>query len=246
VLARLSQTISEVTNSLDSYDLFKPTRAIREFIDDLSTWYLRRSRDRIKDGDKEAKRTLYYVLKTTAQLMAPFAPFFAENVWQKLKVVSDEESVHLSVWPKTEVQPLGSIFEDMQKVRELCTIGNAIRKKENIPVRQPLSAFTINGKNLEDYYDLIKEELNIKSIVVGNEISLDLSITPELKLEGEYRELVRLVQDMRKEKGLTPQNEINLTLPEKYSEIIATFGDDLKKTVGAKDVSVQGEEVIIS
>lgn len=245
ILARLNQTISEVTNSLDSYDLFKPTRAIREFIDDLSTWYLRRSRDRIKDGDKEAKQTLYYVLKTTAQIMAPFAPFFAENVWQKLKNSSDEESVHLSTWPKTEAQPLGSIFDDMQKVRELCTTGNAIRKKENIPVRQPLSAFTINGKNLEDYYGLIKEELNVKSIIVGNEISLDLSITPELKLEGEYRELVRLVQDMRKEKGLTPQEEISLTLTEKYSEIVATFGEDLKKTVGAKEVVLKGEETII-
>jgi isoleucyl-tRNA synthetase len=178
--------------------------------------------------------------------MAPFAPFFAENVWQKLKVVSDEESVHLSSWPISEAKDTLLLLENMKAVREICTAGNALRKKENIPVRQPLSAITIQWNNLEEYYDLIKDELNIKTIIVGNEIFLDLSITPELKLEGEYRELVRLVQDMRKEKGLTPQDEISLTLPEKYSEIIVTFGDDLKKTVGAKEVLVQGEEVIIS
>ncbi len=249
IMARLNQTISEVTTSLDAYDLFKPTRAIREFIDDLSTWYLRRSRDRIKDGDKEAKQTIYHVLKTTAQIMAPFAPFFAEYVWQKLKMPSQEESVHLSVWPglvEGGELKVESIFEDMEKVREICTTGNAIRKKENVPVRQPLGMLTIDGKNLENYYDLIKDELNVKSITVGNEISLDLSITPELKLEGEYRELVRLIQDMRKEKGLTPQEEISLTLPEKYAEIFSKFGEDLKKTVGAKEVIMKGEEFIIS
>jgi hypothetical protein len=97
---------------------------------------------------------------------------------------------------------------------------------------------------------LIKEELNVKDVVedatLENEVELDINITPELKLEGEYRELVRLIQDMRKEKGLTPQDEISLTLPEKYAEIFAKFGEDLKKVVGAREVSVQGEEVIIS
>jgi isoleucyl-tRNA synthetase len=248
ILARLNQTLVEVTNSLDAYDLFRPTRALRDLIDDLSTWYLRRSRDRIKDGEKQAKQTLYYVLKTTAQAMAPFAPFFAEYVWQKLKLDSDTESVHLSIWPN--YQDLSDkdslLIADMNLTRDICTTGNSIRKKENVPVRQPLGVFTINAKNLEDYYGLIMEELNVKSIVIGNEIVLDLTITSELKLEGEYRELVRLIQDMRKEKGLTPQDEISLTLPEKYNEIFAKFGEELKKVVGAREVSVRGEEVIIS
>ncbi|MCC7436600.1 class I tRNA ligase family protein, partial [Candidatus Nomurabacteria bacterium] len=242
ILARLNQLIEEVTNSLDSYDLFKPTRSIREFIDDLSTWYLRRSRDRIKDGDIEAKQTLYRVLKNTAQLIAPFAPFFAEHVWQKLRSESDEESVHLSVWPKTSAYDV-NILSDMQIVRDLCTQGNAIRKKENIPVRQPLNKFNINTKNLEEYYELIKDELNVKNVVVSDEVSFDTNITPELKLEGEYRELVRLVQDMRKEKGLTPQEEISLSLPENYEEIVGKFDEDLKKIVGAKEISIKGEEI---
>lgn len=245
ILARLAQVTQEVTVSLDAYDIFKPTRALRDFIDDVSTWYLRRSRDRLKDGDKESKQTLYTVLKITSQLMAPFAPFFAEHVWQTLKNDGDVESVHLSVWPISEKKDTSLLLANMKAVREVCTAGNALRKKENIPVRQPLNAITIQWNNLEEYYDLIKDELNIKNIVVGNEISLDTTITPELKLEGEYRELIRTIQDLRKEKGLMPQDIITLTLPLAHQAIVDTFGEELKKTVGANEVIVEGEEIII-
>ena len=258
IMARLNQLIATMTDRLDAYDLFQPTRAIREFCDDLSTWYLRRSRDRLKDGDSDAKRTLYLVLKTTAQLLAPFAPFTAEDLWQNLKTGgasmdgaphdragSDTESVHLSVWPET-----GNVDEkvvtDMQAVRDLCAEGNALRKKLNIPVRQPLATLTAKEWNLSDAYSaLVMEELNVKKVVAGSETALDTNITSELKLEGEYRELVRVVQDLRKEKGLMPQDVIALTLPTKYQEIVDTFGEELKKTVGAKDVVVNGEEVVI-
>ena len=245
IIARLNQTIEEVTKGLDSYDLFAPTRTIRDFIDDLSTWYLRRSRDRIKDEDSDAKRTLYIVLKTTAKLLAPFAPFFAEDLWQKLKEERDEESVHLSEWPKAQ-SVNEKVVADIQLVRDICTEGNALRKKLNIPVRQPLATLTAKDWNLSDeYVQLVMEELNVKAVVVGSETVLDTTITPELKLEGDYRELVRQIQDLRKEKGLTPVDMITLTLPESVKEIFEKFGEELKKTVGAKNVSISGEEVII-
>ncbi len=243
IMARLAQATIEVTQGLDAYDLFTPTRILRDFIDDLSTWYLRRSRDRLKDGDIDAKSTLYAVLKTTAQLLAPFAPFMAEDLWQKLKLENDEESVHLSVWPQA-----GSVDEkitvDMQKVRDLCTEGNALRKKEAVPVRQPLQSFTINTEGLESYYELLKDELNVKEIKVG-EIGFDMTITPDLKLEGDYRELIRMIQDLRKEKGLMPQDMITLTLPTQYQEIYEKFGEELKKTVGAQEVVLGGGEISI-
>ncbi len=248
IVARLHQLVETTTKRLDAYDLFTPTRAIRDFCDDLSTWYLRRSRDRLKDGDANAKRTLYMVLKTTAQLLAPFAPFTAEDMWQKLKTENDEESVHLSVWSKVKEidASQADVIEHMQQVRDICTEGNALRKKLNIPVRQPLAALTAKEWNLGDEYNtLVMEELNVKAVVSGSETLLDTNITPELKLEGDYRELVRVIQDMRKEKGLMPQDVITLTLPTKYQEITDTFGEDLKKTVGAKDVVVSGEEIII-
>lgn len=251
ITARLNQTVDEVTKSLDEYELFKPTRVLQEFIGDLSTWYLRRSRDRIKDGDTDAKYTLYTVLKTTVQLMAPFAPFFSETVWQKLKSDKDEESVHLSTWPESKNID-SKIINYMKGIRDVCTLGNSLRKSLNIPVRQPLALLKINTKDIfpipEKYKDIIREELNIKDVSMDETVDLgelDTNITPELKLEGEYRELVRLIQDMRKEKGLTPQEEIILTLPEKYTEIFATFGDELKRTVGAKEVIVKGEEITI-
>ncbi|MBP9701144.1 MAG: class I tRNA ligase family protein, partial [Candidatus Pacebacteria bacterium] len=184
IVARLNQLIATITGGLDGYDLFGPTRAIREFCDDLSTWYLRRSRDRLKDGDVGSKQTLYKVLKATAQLLAPFAPFTAEDLWQKLKNDSDEESVHLSVWPEAGGvdEPL---INQMQIVRDICAQGNALRKKEGIPVRQPLAQLFVTDWNLEERYKtIVMEELNVRDVVKGEETKLDTVITPELKLEG--------------------------------------------------------------
>lgn len=246
ILSRLNQTIEDVTGAMGKYDMAEATRPFDLFVDDLSTWYLRRSRDRLKDNDADAKRTLYVVLKTTAQLLAPFAPFFAEDLWLKLKTDSEPESVHLSEWPKS-----GNVDEkilaDMQVVRDLCAEGNALRKKLNIPVRQPLATLTGKDWNLSDEYGvLVMEELNVKAVVSGMETSLDTEITTDLKLEGDYRELVRIIQDLRKEKGLQPADVISLTLPTHYQEIVEKFGEEMKKIVGAKEVSVSGEEILIN
>jgi isoleucyl-tRNA synthetase len=243
IVSRLNLLVEFSTEKLNAYDLFRPTRQIQAFMENLSTLYLRRSRDRIKDGNNEARATLYHVLKTVAKVLAPFAPFCAEDLWQKLRNETDEESVHLTSWPTAGVIDQ-TLMEDMEKVREMFTEGNAIRKKEAIPVRQPLQSFSINIEGLEKYYDLIKDELNVKEIKIG-EIGFDMTITPALKLEGDYRELVRVIQDMRKEKGLMPQDIVTLTLPTRYQEIIDTFGEELKKIVGAEEVVVSGEEISI-
>jgi len=100
IISRLYQMLGEITKGMDEYDIAEATRPIDLFVDDLSTWYLRRSRDRIKEGDKEAKATLYFVLKNLSKIMAPFAPLSAEDIWLKLKNESDKESVHLESWPK--------------------------------------------------------------------------------------------------------------------------------------------------
>ncbi len=247
IIARLNKVVTEVTKSLDSYDLFKPTRALQDFIGDLSTWYLRRSRDRIKDGNKDAKQTLYHVLKTTSQLMAPFAPFFSENVWQKLKNDKDEESVHLSTWPKAgEIKK--DIVEEMEKVRALVTKGLELRQKAGIKIRQPLESFSIEEKDLKDYQDIIKEELNVKKILHG-ELALDTELTPKLKTEGIARELIRAIQDMRKQKGLKPEDVIELTIGtnDEGKKAVKEFEKDIKKTVGAKSLEIHEDsgEVII-
>ena len=232
ILVRLDQLVGDITTNLDNYKLLEPVRDMREFINDLSTWYLRRSRDRLKDGDVEAKQTLYYVLKTLAKILAPFAPFTAEDIWQKLKLPDDEISVHLVNWPKVEVLVSSDeVLETMQKVRAICTEGNALRKKLNIAVKQPLASFTVNESISKDYLDIIKDELNVKEIIIGTEFAYDTNITPELKREGDYRELVRALQDLRKEIGLTPSDVINLKISENAKQLLAGFETDLKKTV---------------
>jgi isoleucyl-tRNA synthetase len=266
IMARLNMTIGVCTDSLDHYKLMEPVRAIKDLIGDLSTWYLRRSRDRLKDGDgrvsmdgtrhdsAESKHTLYVVLKTLAQLLAPFAPFAAEDIWLQLKNNNQEVSVHLSSWPAFTLTPLDEILllETMITVRSICTIGNALRKKLAIPVRQPLQSITVKSEVLgTEYLTLIQDELNVKQVLfdvtLEEEAVLDTTITPALKAEGDYRELIRAVQDLRKAKGLTPSDVITITLPSAMETTLTPFMADFKKTVLAKEVSftADNEEIII-
>lgn len=246
IMARLNQLVAESTVALDSYDLFKPTRALRDFIDDLSTWYLRRSRDRIKDGDSDAKQTLYAVLKTTAQLMAPFAPFFAEYVWQKLRADNDEQSVHLSTWPNTEEVDQDVIVK-MQIIRNIITFALEARQKLAIKIRQPLALLKFqaeSGEELQDFLFLITEEVNVKQVVfdksIKEKVELDPIITLELKKEGIARELMRAIQDMRKQRGLMPEDVIELSIGtnEEGKEVVKKFEADIVKTVGASSIEI--------
>jgi isoleucyl-tRNA synthetase len=242
IVSRLSELNELTIKNLDSYKLLEPTRAIRDFMDDLSTWYVRRSRDRIKDGDKEAKETLYFVLKNLAKIMAPLAPFSAEDIWQKLKNDTDVESVHLSEWPEFKKHD-GKLVEKMEIVRSVITKGLELRQKAGLKIRQPLQSFSFESGDYKEYYEIIKDELNVKEIISG-ELMLDTNITPELQKEGQYRELVRAIQDMRKKQGLMPSDVISLSVKTngEGENIINTFKDELLKTVGAKEVRIEETE----
>lgn len=242
IIARLNQFIGVVTESMDNYKTFEPVRALRIFMDDLSTWYVRRSRDRIKNESTEAKQTLYKVLKTLAQVIAPFAPFAAEDIWQKLKTSDNVESVHLSSWPLAGVID-EYVLTSMEQVRVLCTLGNALRKKVGVPVRQPLLALRVKALALdEEYVALVMDELNVKAVVqddtLETEVELDLTMTDELKEEGVVRELIRLIQDSRKATGLAPDDRIVLTIGTTTAgqNIITNYVAELSKTVGADSV----------
>jgi isoleucyl-tRNA synthetase len=246
ILSRLNELIKLNTENLNNYKLLEPARAIRDFIGDLSTWYLRRSRDRIKEGDVNAKQTMYFVLTNLAKLMAPFAPFTAEDIWLKLRNETGAESVHLAEWPKKPFKLFtfgkDTIIDDMQIVRDICTAGNAERQKINIPVRQPLGKI-ISKINVENkYIEIIKEELNIKEFVFDSSLDvplrLDTNITGELKQEGDFRELLRALQDMRKKMGLTPDQVVNISLDtdQNGQELVKKFEKELKKTVLVNNV----------
>ncbi len=234
IIARLNQLVAEVTHGMEAYDMNEASRPIENFIEDLSVWYLRRSRERIKNGEKEAKQTLYFVLKTVAKIIAPFAPFMAEDIWLRLKNENNEESVHLTEWPKAESFNQ-EILNSMQIIRELANAGHMLRQKLNMPVKQPLATFFTPSTIPNLHKEILKEELNVKNIEKGNRdfSYFDHDITPELKQEGNYRELVRGLQDMRKDMELTPSDVVALTFEtsEEGEKLIKKFESDMKKTV---------------
>lgn len=246
---------NDVTKNLEGYKLLEPVRSIRDFIGDLSTWYVRRSRERLKDGDIEAKQTLYFVLKNLAKLMAPFSPFTAEDIWQKLKTENDEDSVHLSDWGFDFISSNNesdNVIGKMEETRTIVTMGLQARQKAGIPVRQPLNSISIIKFLSVDaeYQEIIKDEINIKNIsfIEGEEedIVLDTNITDELREEGYYREFVRALQDFRKKNGLNPNDLIDLEIKAgvKEQEFLNKFKNSLIKQVGIKNLlfkEIEGE-----
>lgn len=252
ILARLQQLISSVTEAMEKYNLPKAMRPITDFIDDLSTWYLRRSRDRVKEihDDKIAfLQTMKYVLLELSKVMAPFTPFVAEGLWQKVSgnnFSNRDQSVHLQAWPKMlDVKEV--VIAEMIVVRKIVEMGLAERDIKKIKVRQPLQKIVVSSKTLtienQDLVELIKDELNIKEVIFQagdvDQIELDIIITPALEKEGLKREIVRTVNQIRKEQGLTIYDTIMVywwTDEEKLQEVFTEYGADIKGDILAEEV----------
>lgn len=210
ILTRLRDVVVSTTAALDTFDTVRATRSVRDFIEDLSTWYVRRSRDRMRDGDPAALSTMRHVLREVAKLSAPVMPFIADEIWMGVRTNTDPESVHLAEWPKRtfSFQLSGSsLLKDMEETRKICSLGLEARQQAGIKVRQPLQKLTAEIRKLKaEYLDLIKDEVNVKEVVHG-EFALDTTVTPELKREGEERDAMRMVQDLRKQAGLAPKDK---------------------------------------
>jgi isoleucyl-tRNA synthetase len=209
ILSRLNNLIEKVGRALDEYDAASASLNIR------------RSRRRLQKPEnekekEEASQTLYCVLINLAKLTAPFLPFIGEELYQNLKLKKDPESVHLCDFPRPKESLIDEKLEKkMSEVREIVAQTLAERAKVNIRVRQPLPRLKIRDLRLKpdkDLIELIKEEVNVKEIIfdpkIKNEIELDVKITPELKEEGEVREVIRNLQEMRKQAGLKPKDKI--------------------------------------
>ncbi len=236
ILIRLSELCTETAKHLDNYQLLEPTRDLRDFVDDLSTWYVRRSRERLKEGDASAKQTLYSVLKDLSKLLAPFAPFMSEELYQKLKHESDAESVHLNVWPVVRIHKSvesDSVLDSMKEVRRLVSLALEARSKANLKIRQPLATLTVRSELSEDFLEIVADEINVKQILVdnslGTDLVLDTTLTPELIEEGEMREIVRSIQELRKEKNLKPSDILEYDVPERERKYFEKYGDEIKK-----------------
>jgi isoleucyl-tRNA synthetase len=224
MLSRLNQTIGKVTRHADAYQIMKAAKPIKDLIDDISNWYVRRSRRRFwKGGDdadkQEAYRTLHYVLVRTCQLLAPWAPFMSDYIYRQLRSDGMPPSVHLSDWPEAG-ESNQQLLEGMAVVRDLISEGLDQRAQADIKVRQPLARARIGNHMVgedwqEAFADIIREELHVKELAYDTEeehVRIDTEITPELKREGLARDIIRQVQQHRKEQELNVDDRIELVL----------------------------------
>ena len=232
IMSRVHQLRDEIVGGMEEYNLPKATAGILPFVDDLSNWFVRRSRRRFwkseDDGDKqEAYETLYYVLVYFAEIVAPFVPFLSEELYQQM--TGSGESVHLLDYPEAgEIDE--EVLSKMKETREAIQQGLALRMRKSdeeaqVKVRQPLLKFVYKGEKLPEFYEeIIKEEMNVKEVENGEEYSLDKTITKELEEEGRVRELIRLVQSGRKKAGLNVDDRIRLAttfeVPERMMETL--------------------------
>lgn len=245
ILSLLHKLNREVTNALEGYDTVAAVKLYEAFVEDLSTWYIRRSRKRVGN---EFFTTCYEVLTTLSKLLAPVVPFLAESMYRNL---TGKESVHLTDWPKAGDFDL-SIDESMKLVRQICELGHAQRKEKKIKVRQPLAGCRISDVGFQigkEYVELIKDELNVKEVEIKQgegktSVQFDTKLTPELIAEGQARELVREIQKLRKEKGCRIDERIKITLPNEYQKLPKNLVDFVKKETLADSI-VWAEKVTI-
>lgn len=266
IVSRLFETRNQITEGMEEYNIPKAVEGILPFVDDLSNWFVRRSRRRFwkaqDDGDKmEAYSTLYFVLVYLSQVLAPFTPFLAEELYQKM--TGSSESVHLLDWPEAgEIDQ--EVLDEMKRARDIITEGLALRMQkseteEQIKVRQPLAEFVYDGEKLPEYYEqIIMDEVNVKRVTNGKAMKLDKELTEELKAEGFARELIRFIQSGRKKAGLNVDDRIKLSVscfvPEELKGMISNevLATEFTTDVAAGDfkydeiVKIDGDNVTIS
>lgn len=243
IISRVHQLTQEVEKHMDAYDIPNAVKPILPFIDDASNWYVRRSRRRFwKSGDDEDKnnayRTLHYVLVQLSMVLAPFTPFLAEELYQKL---TGGESVHLLDWPK-----FGHIDEltidKMDTIRAMISLGLSGRAENGFRVRQPLRAIIKTRFELSASEKLmLEEELNVYAEYFFqkegvNGITMNYEVTPELKREGMMREVIRQVQNGRKNTGLQVDDRITLSLHTSDKELAQAI-DEHKDVITAETLA---------
>ena len=216
IVERLHQVHAEVTKAMDAYELDRATRPLGGFVDDFSTWYIRRSRDRFKSEDTqdalEALETTRYVLRKFAKILAPFAPFHADWLWQRVQREDDPESVHLVHWCSVG-EYSAEVLDAMEAARDIASRVHEQRTVAGMKVRQPLSRIAIQKDLDAAYLALIADEVNVKEVVVdtsaSEEVILDTTLTPELQEEGTLRDVIRAIQGARKEAEFVQGQEAN-------------------------------------
>ncbi len=214
ILSELNTLIEQIDDSMKRYDLMRTARLFPPFIDNLSNWYIRRSRKRFwkseNDGDKnQAYHTLYEIIVTLSKLMAPFTPFISEEIYKNL---TGEESVHLVNFPEADQSIIdGKLTEQMQQVRSNVESALSWRAKAGMKIRQPLEYYEYVGDKLSpEFEDILKDEINVEETRWAKVEKLNTNVTERLKLKGYARELIRNIQSLRKESGFKVEDRIEV------------------------------------
>lgn len=244
IISRIGSTLDEVTRELEAYNTVRSGRAIKEFVDDLSTWWLRRSRDRFKDGT-EAVCVLRFTIMNLVKMIAPFTPFIAEYAYQKVKTKDDELSVHLATYPVVNDFVIDKKLEEQMVIaRKIVELGHSIRTGNSVKVRQPLSKISFNNEfDQDDYKEIILNELNILEYSSsenmkdpkmaennGLKVAIDIYIDENLSRMGDIREIVRAIQSLRKKSGRRAGEKLVLAF--------STDKDEIKKLLEENRVEI--------
>lgn len=222
IISELNMLIEKVNRDLEKFKPDSAANAIEIFVSDLSTWYVRRIRGRIgptvKDSDNKGDtyQVLYTVLTVLSKLMAPFTPFITEEMYRNL---TGEPSVHLVDFPLPDNRVVDKeLSSDMEAVRKLAEVGHSMRKEKRIKLRQPLSSFSYGGDVEElsdDLENILSQELNVKKVIYNSnsDTKFDFKMTKDLEEEGQARDIIRKVQEKRKEADCNLDELINTRLP---------------------------------
>ena len=268
IVSRVHKLRNEITENMDAYNIPRALEGVLPFLDDASNWFVRRSRRRFwkseDDGDKtQAYQTLHYVLSYLALLLAPFVPFLAEELWDKM--VGDG-SVHLKDWPAAgEINE--KILAEMAKARGYVNEALALRAKNGVKIRQPLKEVVIPhvASDLKWFVEILQEELNVKGVSYvifekdengeilshkpAEKVDFNFEITPELRAEGLMREIIRHIQASRKKAGLNVDDRIELNFSSENEDLSGAFKkfvQEISKEVLAEKVEFSNDELEFS
>ncbi|GAA0086056.1 isoleucine--tRNA ligase [Clostridium sp. CTA-7] len=252
IMSKLNTLIKDVDDNLNSYQITPAALAIEEFTDELSNWYVRRNRARywseeLTDDKIGAYVTLYRVLTTLVKVTSPFVPFISEEIYQNLVVNLDEnatESVHLCTWPEVKENAIDkNLEEEMNLAYTIVKLGRSARNGSNIKNRQPLSKMLLSTDAIPEYYgDIIKDELNIKAVEFGADLSqyVNFEIKPNLPVLG--RAYGKLIPGIRKEIASRNQMELAQKLQNGGTETIVVDGTEIVLNSESVLVTMQGLE----
>jgi len=246
IISKTEELNSIVQEALEKYNTVKACSSIKEYINDLSTWYIRNSRDRFNNNDESARKTLRYVLEKITKILAPILPFATEKIYQDLN--GKDKSVHLEKYPKTNKKLINEeITDDIRITRWIVSQGLRERDKKQISLKWPLAKAQIKApiKIDKELKEIIKDQLNIKDIEIKNfktneeiTVALDTKITPELEDEGFAREISRKIQSLRKKAGLVKSDFIELEISSDFNNNLKSQIDLIQERVGAKTISL--------